>query len=340
MALRPRVVDGAPDVERMVADETGIRLGDFGAQQGASFGVGQGGVELAVVEFVVAEGGEELEGAVARQFALIDVTALAMREGLADDGEVEAGGQQQPAESQRRLAPRQRRRIEAGDELAFQRQRGDAGDDGEHAEQAIDRVGLDDVVDDFLGIDQVIDGDEIEADAEFVPEQPFGGGDEEHGEEADAGGDQQQRAVPAGAPQFLRADQQVKGGQQRGIDQEGQVVHGADGEQAQDCQETGIGLGEMGGQQQTTDQEENQQPAGENDSEEAGLGVAEERHRLREEFVMARSLRRETSMARERIVKKTSRNLNLPADGRLRRDSAAIAILSFLQPEVPSACVC
>jgi hypothetical protein len=58
------------------ADEAGIGGGQFVVHLGTDVIGAEGGVELGVVQLVVAKGGEELIRAVARQFALVGVAIL------------------------------------------------------------------------------------------------------------------------------------------------------------------------------------------------------------------------------------------------------------------------
>jgi hypothetical protein len=101
------------------------------------------------------------------------------------------------------------------------------GSHREAAEQRWQGVRLADVVQHFLGIHQVVDGDEVEAHAELVPEQPFGHGDEQHHEQADGQHALHQPAVCPGAPQRSRAQGQVEAQRQGGIDEEAEVVQRA-----------------------------------------------------------------------------------------------------------------
>ena len=62
-------------------------------------------------------------------------------------------------------------------DLPSEQQPGASYGQQQHAgEERNDRIGLHDVADHFVGIDQVIDGDEVVPYAEFAPEKPFGNG--------------------------------------------------------------------------------------------------------------------------------------------------------------------
>ena len=70
----------------------------------------------------------------------------------------------------------------------------DGGDDQSH------RVGFGNISPNFLRPDEVVDGDEVEARAEFVPEEPLGGGDEDK----EAGVDDHEGEEDVSGPCFSR----------------------------------------------------------------------------------------------------------------------------------------
>ncbi len=92
-----------------------------------------------------------------------------------------------------------------------QRQR----DDSQRTEQGANRETLADIADDFMGVDQIIHRDEVEAHAEFVPEKPFRHHPETQGKQADARNSQHQSATGAAGrlARTERAFQQHQGRQ-------------------------------------------------------------------------------------------------------------------------------
>jgi hypothetical protein len=97
--------------------------------------------------------------------------------------------------------------------------------------QLTDRVRLENVVQDFVGIDQVIDGDEIEAHAELIPEQPFCHRHKERDEQGQEEYALEKPLVPAAAPDRGRAQKQVETQRQRRVGQKGEIIQQANGEQ-------------------------------------------------------------------------------------------------------------
>jgi len=73
-----------------------------------------------------------------------------------------------------------------------------------------DRVGLADVGEHLVGVHQIVHGDEVEAHAELVPEQPFGERGEQHRVQAQAEQQLQREPMPAAVPDARRARQQVE----------------------------------------------------------------------------------------------------------------------------------
>ena len=66
-----------------------------------------------------------------------------------------------------------------------------------------DRIRLADVADHLVGVEQVVDRDEIEARGEFLPEHRFGDGDEQQHEQDQREPSEAQHAVRARARQRL-----------------------------------------------------------------------------------------------------------------------------------------
>ena len=176
MLLRADVADRAGEVARVVADEGGVRRLQQFAQSRVGLVVGQGAVELGVVQVRGAERGEELVDAVAGQFVDIGVAGAVLH--AAVDGEHRDHREHQPEQHQLAALPQPaaivaRAQAAAADEEDHQRQR------HQQRQPAPDRVGLLNVADHLGGVDQIIHRDEIEANAELVPEHQFGSGDEQ-----------------------------------------------------------------------------------------------------------------------------------------------------------------
>ena len=122
-------------------------------------------------------------------------------------------------------APGQTRRIERPAHRALQDQVDQQGQHGDQAQQEVDWVGLHDVVQHLVGVDQVIHRDKVEAHPELIPEQPFGQRREKHEVKAQPHQQVQAEAMEALAPQAARAEQYVEGQRDGGECEEGQVVH-------------------------------------------------------------------------------------------------------------------
>ncbi|MNE11555.1 hypothetical protein D3C80_1043190 [compost metagenome] len=185
LGRRAGVVDLPADIQRLPVIETSIGFLQFLAQERGDFRLVQRRVELLVVQLVVAEGGEELVRAVAGQFVLVGVAAEAARMLLVERGEAKATAGGKQGETDQALAQQRQFAVQGAAHQRAQGERQADGQRGDGAEQTEHRVGLEDVVDHFLRVDQVVDGDEVETHAELVPEQPFGQGAEQHGEQAD-----------------------------------------------------------------------------------------------------------------------------------------------------------
>jgi hypothetical protein len=274
------VVDRPADVQRVFAEEARIRLGDFPAQAAADLGVGQSGVELRIVQLVVAKGGEELERAVARQLALVGVAAAAARKVLANHqgrGQCQAryAGQRRQAP-----APGQARRGKGAADRPLQGQAESQGQGGEQAEQGEERVGLHDVVNDLVGVDQVIHCDEVEAHAELVPEQPLGHRGKQHRVEAQHQQQAQAEAVPAAGPDLSRAEREIQRQRHGGKGQVGQVVDRAFGIDAQDVERAGGRLLPVRDEQRRAGQHEGAEPEAQKQGEITKLSMSGKRHRM------------------------------------------------------------
>ncbi|MNF97477.1 hypothetical protein D3C84_803060 [compost metagenome] len=159
-------------------------------------------------------------------------------------------------------------------------------------------------MDHFLRVDQVVDGDEVEAHAEFVPEQPFGQGGEQHGEQA--GGQQavQPQPMAAAAPQAGGAEQQVQAQRHAGIGEEAEVVGQAGQEQGGQVAQRQCGLRPVADQQGAAGQGEQAEPAGEEERQITQRGGAQQGHGQESGQFDARSLRPALSPQRESSVKK------------------------------------
>jgi len=185
-------------------------------------------------------------------------------------------------------AQRWQRGIHGGIERLAQSETDDHGQYGEKAQQFADRVGFKDVVQHFVGVHQVIDGDEVEAHAELVPEQPFGHRHEQHGEQADRQQDAQEPAMSATVPHARRAEQQVQAHWQCRVGKKPQVIQRADAERGKG---EATGLIQVSQQQNRARQEKNNQP-GTGDQQQKAHGRCLERvHRLVFLIAMARECR-------------------------------------------------
>jgi len=223
-ALLTVCTDVAADVLGFLALELCIGFGQLLMHLRADFAGAEAGVELGVVQFVVTEGGEELVRAVAGQLALIGIAALAAWELLVDHHAVQADQYGQHSQPGHALTRGGGRAGEGLDQWLAQHQGKQDRSQRDAAEQCGQWVGFADVVQHFLGIDQVVDGDEVEAYAEFVPEQPLGHGNEQHHEQADHQQAAKQPMVGTRAPQSVWAQRQVQAQRQGRVDEEAQVV--------------------------------------------------------------------------------------------------------------------
>ena len=123
---------------------------------------------------------------------------------------------------------------------------------GQRAEQGADRETFADIADDLMGVDEIVDRDEVEPHAEFVPEEPFG----EYAEterEQQAGGDAPypQPAQPASRPASAEHafDAQQHGQHER---ERGQIEQQADTHDSQESRQPQLrGLPGFHGQHQT-----------------------------------------------------------------------------------------
>ena len=168
------VVDHPANVLRVTADEARIGLGHFGAQLLGHRSIGQGGVELLIVQLVVTKRSEELVRAIARQLTLVGIATQATRRVLPHQAAAQPDQQCQHHQCIDRTQPWQTRRLQRRTQRPAQRYGQADGQDRQQRQQRIDRVGLENVVDDLFGVHEVVHGNEIEAHAELVPEQPFG----------------------------------------------------------------------------------------------------------------------------------------------------------------------
>ena len=174
--------DVAPQLVRRAGDRAAVvlRAAVDAVDDGSGLGVGQSGVELLVVQFVFDERIVELVGAVGLEFVDVDVLVLleprAEREGARRQQQgcgVGGGGHGLPLHAEQLVGAPQ---LAAEQEPAQQERRQQhAREDGHHG------IGFADVADDFVGVDQIVDGDEVVAHAEFAPEEVF-----THGVEDDA----------------------------------------------------------------------------------------------------------------------------------------------------------
>ena len=154
-------------------------------------------VELSVVQFVVAEGGEELVRAIAGQLPLVGVAAGAARKLLVDHQHRNATQPGQHGNPDQALAQIGWWRRKNTGQRPAQQQAEQYSGYRQADQQGGQWIGLTDVIQHFLGIHQVVDGDEVEAHPKLVPEQPFGHGDKQHQKQADSECALQEPAVQA-----------------------------------------------------------------------------------------------------------------------------------------------
>src|SRR5690606_31991024 len=91
LACLARVIDLPADIQRVAADEATVRLVELFTQAFANLCIGQGGVELRVVQLVVTERSEELVRAVAGQLMLVGVATQAARAVLIEQHQTQGG---------------------------------------------------------------------------------------------------------------------------------------------------------------------------------------------------------------------------------------------------------
>ncbi len=278
LARLARVVDLAANAHRLAVDKAGVRLADFITQAVGGGCLGQLRVELRVVQLVVPEGGKELVRPVTGKLVLVSVAARAAREVLANDDNAQGDRGHGASQADATLGPAQQGGCSDATHAWLQRRRGNHCNDGQSRQQGIDRVGLKDVVDHLVGVDQIVDRDEVETHTELIPEQPFGHGGKQHQEHADGHGHLQHPQMPALAPEPARAQQQVKRQWRQGVKQEADIVYHALAVQAQHAARAELGFAQMGQQQDRAGNEENPEPEGCEQAKEAGLGGFEQGH--------------------------------------------------------------
>ena len=179
------VIDLPADVQWVAADEATVRLVELFTQAFGNLCVGQGGIELRVVQLVVTERSEELVGAVAGQFMLVGVAAQAARAVLIEQHQTQGGADKQRGACTQAGRTVRQWCLQSGLQRLVQGQRQQCCYSAQGTEQPAQRIGLQQVVEYLIGVHQVVHGDEVEAHAELIPEQPFGRGDEQHGVQTD-----------------------------------------------------------------------------------------------------------------------------------------------------------
>jgi hypothetical protein len=171
-------------------------------------------IEAAVVQFVAPKRRGKGHQPVADQFIGVGVLRKLH---LIDVGQLP--GEQREAEGQRgagrALAPAGDGTLAGGQKPAARpgERHGEQGDTGN---QRADRVGLADIADHLVGVDQIVDGNEIEAGGKLLPEGCLGQGAKEQRKAGQKKQDQAQPALPASRLPAARPDgQQQPGGRQQ-----------------------------------------------------------------------------------------------------------------------------
>jgi hypothetical protein len=216
-----------PRLWRHAGQRPGIGCGLALAKHRRHALVGHDAVERAVVEVVVAQGAEEFVVTVARQLALHRAAgrfaqAIAWRNRRDEGHERHTGADGQAS---RDAASRGARRPPDphGNERVEQQRR-----TAKRCQPRADRIGLADVAEHLARVDQVVDGDEVEARDELPPEDDFARGDEQH-RAHERGAERACRhrvQPPAGGSGWARKREQREGQQHES--KRGQVVHRAD----------------------------------------------------------------------------------------------------------------
>ena len=130
------------------------------------------------------------------------------------------------------------------------------------------RVGFDDIANDFMGVDQVIDGNEVIARAEFIPEGPFTGRVEQHDEDPYDGARQQQPAERWPPIDPIRHQKQKQRQRNEKVAGCNQIKYQAQAEYLQQVDQSGLdstaGLDQQcgAGQQSDTQEDQEKQPQG------------------------------------------------------------------------------
>ena len=229
----------------------------------------KGLIELVVIELVVPEGGEERPDTVLRQLAVVvvgEVGELARVETEAREGrgeEPDAAVKQAPPERLRLGRKPARDQARAPEQrVTDERRREKSRIDQRH------RVRLPDVVHHLLRVDEVVDGDEVEADAKLVPEHPLRHRAEEHQAERPEQ-DEMTEAAPEGLGEELRREHHQQQAERNGEEQAGaEIVDRADQEGRRQAEVEGdIPRGLHGerdpdqARQQNEEQDEDEHPA-------------------------------------------------------------------------------
>ena len=176
--------DAALDRLRVVDKfRLGLRFLKFVAQDLARLLDGNGLVEGLEVEIVGAEGAHEVVIPVAREFARRGGRQQ-IAHAIADEKEREHRQDQQGRQHGVPARPPPGRTTGRAPQRPRHQGEQHQGANADRGQDPADRIRLLNVADHLTRIDEVIDRDEIEARSEFVPEQTFGRGGEQHAEHA------------------------------------------------------------------------------------------------------------------------------------------------------------
>ena len=167
----------------------------------------QGRVVAFHAELVASVGGEELVEPVASELVGVVVRRPVLQVAVDERRERGRGAQPAPRRGRARVATRAARRTIAR-ALRAASTVSPCGSERERAEHPADRVGLPDVAEDLVGVEEVVHGDEVEARAELLPEQPFRDREQQRPEARDAEQDERGGAVDPRAGEPVRCERE------------------------------------------------------------------------------------------------------------------------------------
>lgn len=144
---------------------------------GEDFVVGEFEIPALEVEFHLFESSKESPASVFGEFGVV-LVGEGRGGGLADEAGGEKRGSAENSETGETMAVHGGGVIgDAEHARFFQPENHETCEDDDCGNDHTHRVGFGNVAPNFLGPDEVVDGDEIKARAEFIPEEPFRSGD-------------------------------------------------------------------------------------------------------------------------------------------------------------------